>query len=95
MGLVANQTEADYSLVKLETGNRSWGEAANSDSAIWEVESKVSIRVTKWLRGGDRVAQVLDDVQNLSLLSDIYGFHLRLELYSTLLVISAVNICLG
>ena len=93
--MIAKISAIFCSLVELETSNRSWGEATNADSTIWEIESKIAIRVAKWLRGSDWVAQVLDDVQHLSLFCNSNSLHLRLELDGALLVISAANVGLG
>lgn len=72
----------------------SGSETSHADPAIGKVESKEALRVTKSLRSSDRVTQILDDIQNLSLFCSTSGLHLSLPLLLAFLSsISLLLVC--
>eukprot|EP00353_Schmidingerella_taraikaensis_P006516 CAMPEP_0185581894 /NCGR_PEP_ID=MMETSP0434-20130131/19236_1 /TAXON_ID=626734 ORGANISM="Favella taraikaensis, Strain Fe Narragansett Bay" /NCGR_SAMPLE_ID=MMETSP0434 /ASSEMBLY_ACC=CAM_ASM_000379 /LENGTH=221 /DNA_ID=CAMNT_0028200541 /DNA_START=147 /DNA_END=811 /DNA_ORIENTATION=- len=56
-----------------------------ADPAVAEVEAEEALGVAERLRGSDRIAQVLDDVEDLSLFRCTRRFHLSLPLFLAIL----------
>ena len=72
----------------------SGGETSHADPAIGKVKPEEALRVAKSLRSRDRVTQILDDVQDLSLLGSFSGLHLSLPLLLAFLgTISLLLVC--
>ena len=75
-------------------GDGSGSETSHADPAIGKVESEEALWVTKSLRSSDRVTQILDDIQNLSLFGYTSGLHLSLPLLLAFLgSISLLLVC--
>ena len=55
------------SLIQLVAGERRRCETTDANPAIREVEAEEALRIAKGLRGGDRVSEVLDDIEHLGL----------------------------
>ena len=83
-----------WSLVGLIASDGSGGETSHADPAIGKVKPEEALRVAKSLRSRDRVTQILDDVQDLSLLGSLSGLHLSLPLLLAFLgTISLLLVC--
>ena len=80
------------SLVQLVTRNRSWSKASNTNPSVGEIKSEKALGVTQGLWRSDWVAQILDDVKDLSDFCRSDGLHLAFEIFVAL--IQAVSLWL-